>query len=393
MNALRLILPLLLIGQLLNAQAPDKFAAYTDFLQEEIAEERIAGAVSLIVKDGEVIHQGAWGMSDREAGVAMKKDDVFHLMSMTKPIISVALMQLWEKGNFKLDDPVSKHLQGFSNLRVAKDVNEGKDGLTDPVKSPVTIRQILSHTAGFSHGLRGTALDKDVARALYYQPQKDIKSRVRTLTQLPMIGQPGEQWSYSASPDIAALLIEHFTGETVDDYLRKRIFKPLGMKDTGYNMTTEQAARMPKLYKVVDGELERDVMQMPANGHSVFGGSHGLLSTTADYGKFCEMLVNGGKANGKRILKAKTLELMTQNQIGNNVYAPGQTFGLGFGVTAELPEDGLDSVGRYYWSGAYSTFFFVDPANDLYAILMTQTSPFTGRYGDALRKWVYKSIK
>jgi CubicO group peptidase (beta-lactamase class C family) len=393
MKRLLLLLPLLLIGQLLLAQRNDKFAEYTDYLQQEIKEERIAGAVSLIVKDGEVVHQGAWGMSDREAEVGMKSDNVFHLMSMTKPIVSVGLMQLWEKGNFKLDDPVSKYLMGFSNLRVAQDVSEGKDGETVPAKSAVTIRQILSHTAGFSHGLSGTALDNDIARALYYAPQKDIKSRVRTLTQLPMIGQPGEQWSYSASPDIAALLIEHFTGETVDDYLRKRIFKPLGMKDTGYNMTPEQAARMPKLYKVVDGELERDVMQMPAKGHTVFGGSHGLLSTTADYGKFCEMLVNGGKANGKRILKAKTLELMTQNHIGSNVYAPGQTFGLGFGVTVDLPEDGLDSAGRYYWSGAYSTFFFVDPANDLYAILMTQTSPFTGRYGEALRKWVYQGIR
>jgi len=392
MNALRLILPFLLIGQLLNAQAPDKFAAYSDYLQEEIAEERIAGAVSLIVKDGEVIHQGAWGMSDREAEVPMKTNDVFHLMSMTKPIVSVGLMQLWEKGYFKLDDPVSQHLMGFSNLRVAKDVNEGKDGETVPAKSAITIRQVLSHTAGFSHGLMGTALDNDIARALYYSPQKDIKSRVRTLTQLPMIGQPGEQWSYSASPDIAALLIEYFSGETVDDYLRKRIFKPLGMMDTGYNMSPEQAARMPKLYKVVDGELERDVMQMPANGHTVFGGSHGMLSTTADYGKFCQMLVNGGKANGKRILKKKTLELMTQNHIGSNTFRPGHTFGLGFGVTVDLPEDGLDSPGRYFWSGAYSTFFFIDPANDLYAILMTQTSPFSGQYGEALRKWVYKSL-
>ncbi|MFK8164958.1 MAG: serine hydrolase domain-containing protein [Lewinella sp.] len=393
MYALRLILPLLLIGQLLNAQTTDKFASYTDYIQKEISEAHISGAVSLIVKDGEVLHQGAWGMSDREADVAMKTDDVFHLMSMTKPIVSVALMQLWEKGMFKLDDPVSKHLMGFSNLRVAKDVSEGKDGETVPVKSAITIRQVLSHTAGFSHGLSGTALDNDIAMALYFSPQKDIKSRVRTLTQLPMIGQPGEQWSYSASPDIAALLIEHFTGETVAEYLHKRIFKPLGMKDTGYNMTAAQAARMPKLYKPVDGKLERDLMQMPASGHTVFGGSHGLLSTTADYGKFCEMLVNGGKANGKRILKAKTLKLMTENHIGNNVFRPGHTFGLGFGVAVDVPEDGLDSTGRFYWSGAYATYFFVDPANDLYAILMTQTSGNRQPYGDELRKVVYRGIK
>jgi CubicO group peptidase (beta-lactamase class C family) len=387
------LLPLLLIGQLLLAQMNDKFAGYTDFLQQEIKEERIAGAVSLIVKDGEILHEGAWGMSDREAEVAMKADDIFHLMSMTKPIVSVALMQLWEKDYFELDDPVSKHLMGFANLRVAKDVSEGKDGETVAVKSAITIRQVLSHTAGFSHGLSGSQLDNDIARALYFSPQKDIKSRVRTLTQLPMVGQPGEQWAYSASPDIAALLIEHFSGQTVADYLQKHIFKPLGMENTGYNMTAEQAARMPKLYKSVEGKLERDMMQMPANGHTVFGGSHGLLSTTADYGKFCEMLVNGGKANGKRVLKKKTLALMTESHIGGNVFRPGHTFGLGFGVVVDLPKDGLDSPGRHYWSGAYATYFFIDPANDLYAILMTQTSANRQPYGDELRKSVYSGIK
>ncbi len=383
---------LLVASQFLAAQAPSAFADYATFLQEEIAEERIAGAVSLIVQDGKVLHQDAFGLSDREASQKMAFDQVFHLMSMTKPIITVAFMTLYEEGKFKLDDPVSKYLPEFADLKVATDISQGKATPTVPAKQPVTIRQILSHTAGFGHGLSGTPLDNDLARALYYAPQKDIASRVKTLTEIPMMSQPGERWFYSASPDVAARLIEHFSGKTVAEFLQERIFTPLDMVDTGYNMTEEQAARMPKLYKVVEGELVRDANQMPANGHTVYGGSHGLLSTAADYGKFCQMLLNGGRADGQRILKKKTLKLMTQSHIGDLPYASGETFGLGFAITTDLPEDGLSSVGRYYWSGAYSTFFFVDPANDLYAILLTQTSPFTGRYGDELRKWVYKSI-
>lgn len=377
----------------LFAQEAMSFEGYAGFLEKEIAEERIAGAVSLIVQDGKILHSDSFGMSDREESKKMARDQVFHLMSMTKPIISVAFMSLYEEGKFKLDDPVSKYLEGFDQLKVATDFSKGLDVATTPAEKPVTIRQILSHTAGFSHGLSGSALDNEIARALYYSPQKDIASRVKTLTEMPLHFQPGERWFYSASPDIVALLIEKFSGQSVDAFLKDRIFTPLEMTDTGYNMSEAQAARMPKLYKSVDGKIERDFNQMPANGHTVFGGTHGLLSTAADYGKFCQMLLNEGKANGQRIIKKKTLELMTQSHIGEAPYAPGETFGLGFAITTDLPEDGLSSVGRYYWSGAYSTFFFVDPENDLYAILLTQTSPFTGSYGDALRKWVYKVVK
>lgn len=386
------LLPLLLTGQLLTAQMAPDFSGYADFLKEAVDSQKIAGAVSLIVQDGKVLYKDAYGYSEVETETKMAEDQVFHLMSMTKPIVSVGLMMLWEEGNFQLDDPVSLYLPNFDELRVAEDVTKGKDGPTVEAATPITIRQILSHTAGFSHGLSGTALDNDIARALYYAPQKDIASRVQTLSELPLIGQPGQQWSYSASPDIAAVLIERFSGKTVAEFLQDRIFTPLDMQDTGYNMTEEQANRMPKLYKLVDGKLVRDMMQMPANGHTVFGGTHGLLSTAADYGKFCQLLLNGGSTNGQQLLKPETIELMTQSHIGEVAYTPGQTFGLGFAITTELPEDGLDSVGRYYWSGAYSTFFFIDPANKLYSILMTQTSPFTGSYGDALRKEVYKAL-
>ncbi len=388
-----LILVVFCAGGLFGQAAVKDFTAYTNFLQAEIDADNIAGAVSLVVKDGQVVHQGSWGYSDKEAGQKMNEDQIFHIMSMTKPIVSVAAMMLWEEGKFKLDDPISKYLDGFEDLKVATDMNKGKDGPTVPATSVPTIRQLFSHTAGFSHGLNGTPLDNDIARALYYTPQADIASRVKTLTGLPLVAQPGEKWSYSASPDVLALLIEKLSGQPTDEFIQERIFDPLNMEDTGYNMTAEQAARMPKLYKIVDGKLTRDMMQMPANGHSVYGGTHGMLSTASDYAKFCEMLLNGGKANGHRLLKKETLALMTSANIGKAAYTPGQTFGLGFGVSTATPEDGLGSKGQFYWSGAYSTFFFVDPVNNMYAILMTQTSPYTGKYGDALRKYVYEGIR
>lgn len=379
-------------GLFAQAKAVD-LSNYSDFLQSEIDAEKIAGAVSLIVKDGKVIHRGNWGYSDKEAGEKMQEDQVFHLMSMTKPIVSVAAMMLWEDGKFKLDDPVSMYLAGFEGLQVTTDASKGKDCPTVPAKTVPTIRQLFSHTAGFSHGLGGTALDNDVARALYYAPQKDIASRVKTLTELPLLAQPGEKWSYSASPDVLSLLIEKLSGQPTDEFIQENILDPLDMGDTGYNMTAEQGARMAKLYKVVDGKLVRDVMQMPANGHTVFGGTHGMLSTASDYAKFCEMLLNGGKANGHRLLKEETMTMMTSPNLGKAQYLPGQTFGLGFGVSTATPEDGLGSKGQFYWSGAYSTFFFVDPANNMYAILMTQTSPYTGSYGKAMGKYIYEALR
>ncbi|MEM9258597.1 MAG: serine hydrolase [Bacteroidota bacterium] len=255
------------------------------------------------------------------------------------------------------------------------------------------MRQALTHTAGFGHGLSGSQLDNELAMALYFAPQENIASRVKTLASLPMPLQPGTKWFYSASPDIIALLIEEFSGQTAADFLQKRIFEPLDMQDTGYNLSAEKAARLAKLYTVADGKLVNDPRQMGATGNKVYGGTHGLLSTAGDYGKFCQFLLDrGATPSGKQLIKPETLELMTRDHLGEVPYEEGKGFGLGVGIDLKVPKDKLGAAGRYYWSGAYSTFFFVDPENDLYAILMTQLSPYTGAYGDALRKYVYRGI-
>ena len=315
-------------------------------------------------------------------------------MSMTKPIVTVAFMMLYEEGHFFLTDPVSKYLPQFSNLRVALDPNEGKEGATEPAKTEITIHQLLTHTAGFSHGLGGTKLDNETAQALYFEPQENIESRVNTLVSLPLFAQPGEQWYYSASPDVLALLIEHFSGMSTADFLQKRIFDPLQMNDTGYNIAKSKQERWVPVHNINEtGVLVNSEQQLPKDGNTVFGGTHGLFSTASDYMKFCQMLLNKGRANGQQLLGTKTLELMTMNHVGKLYQSPGQGFGLGFGITTDLAESmATGSVGQYYWGGAYCTYFFIDPEEELAAILMSQLQPYSNFYGGKMRQYIYQSI-
>ncbi|MEP3211437.1 MAG: serine hydrolase domain-containing protein [Maribacter sp.] len=372
----------------------ERLGKYEAFLKKEIAEGKIPGAVSYIVKNGQLVHHAAYGYSSLKDKSPMREDQILHLMSMTKPIVSVAFMMLYEEGHFFLSDPVSKYLPQFKDLKVAKDVNVGLDGATEPANKEITIHHVLTHTAGFSHGLAGTALDNAVAKALYFEPQKDIESRVNTLASLPLIGHPGEQWYYSASPDVLALLIEHFSGMSVADFLQERIFDPLGMKDTGYNVSKENQKKWGPVHNYnKEGKMINSPEQLPIEGNTVFGGTHGLFSTAPDYMTFCQMVLNKGKWNGKQYLSSKTIEIMTMNQIGDLQQAPGQGFGLGFGVSTDVAaSQSLGSIGKFYWGGAYSTYFFIDPKEDLIAILMTQIQPYSNHYRKLFEQFVYQSI-
>ncbi|TFG74459.1 MAG: class A beta-lactamase-related serine hydrolase [Flavobacteriales bacterium] len=391
----------LVIGQ--NAVAPNlnvsgvsesRLGRYEAFLQKEIDEGRIPGAISLVMRKGQIVHQAAIGLSDVATNTPMAQDQIGHIMSMTKPIVSVAFMMLYEEGLFSLNDPVSKYLPQFKEMKVAKDVNNGIDGETIPALQSITIANLLSHTAGFSHGLGGTKLDNEIANAMYVEPQANIESRVNTLAKLPLIGQPGAQWYYSASPDVLSLLIEHFSGITTAAFLQQRLFDPLGMNDTGYNIKKENQNRWIPVHNInKEGKLIKSPQQLPIEGNTVYGGTHGLFSTASDYMKFAQMLLNGAKWDGTQYLSPKTMEIMTTNQVGDLFQAPGQGFGLGFGVTTDVADSKqLGSVGQYYWSGAYCTYFFVDPKEDMVAILMTQLQPYSNYYGEKLRQMVYQAI-
>jgi len=376
-----------------NGISQERLNRYEDFLKQEIKNGKIPGAVSLISRNGKVVHDATFGFASLDDKKQMQKDNIFHLMSMTKPIVSVAFMMLHEEGHFFLTDPVSKYLPQFKDLKVAKDI-ELPNGATEPLNTEVTINHILTHTAGFSHGLGSSELDKAVSKALYFEPQESIETRVNTLASLPLMSQPGEQWYYSASPDVLALLIEKFSGMNAAEFLQKRIFDPLGMNDTGYNIAKENHDRWVPVHNFnKEGKMVNSEQQLPIDGNKVYGGTHGLFSSAGDYMKFCQMLLNNGQANGKQFLSSKTIDLMTMNQIGDLRAGPGAGFGFGFGVTTDVAASkALGSVGQYYWGGAYSTYFFIDPEEELIAILMTQVQPYSDYYNKMMRQFVYQTI-
>ncbi|THH41028.1 serine hydrolase domain-containing protein [Neolewinella litorea] len=373
----------------LTEEGLDRYGKWVD---REIEDGTMPMAETIIFRNGTIGYHSTKGVSDLNTGIPLQANQLYHLMSMTKPIVSVAFMMLYQEGHFQLTDKVSDYLPEFKNLRVAKNTADGVGVETDPAESEVTIEQVLSHTAGFSHGLGGTTLDNEIARALYYQPQADIADRVNTLASLPLVGQPGKQWYYSASPDILARLIEVFSGQSVAEFLRDRLFDPLGMKDTGYNIPSDQAVRLVANHQVTDSTIVHAAMQLPTSGNTIFGGTHGLYSTAQDYLRFARMLLNKGELDGRQYLSPKTVELMTMNHVGD-MRQDGQGFGLGFGIITDVAEYGVpSSKGQYFWSGAYSTYFFVDPAENMIAIMLSQRSPYSSYLERKFRQMVYQAL-
>ena len=391
-------------GAGISEQGLERYEAY---LMQEINAKKIPGAVSLISRKGKIAHAKSLGYNNMATKEAMTSDKIFYIQSMTKPIISIAFMQLYEEGHFFLTDPVSKYIPEFANLKVIK-VTPNKDSeaptieYVDP-KSPVQIWHLLSHTAGFSHGLGQNEYDQGLSKLLYgdfLNPEatpvghKTIEDRVMALLGYPLMGHPGEQWNYSASPDVLALLIERFSGMSCAEYLKKNIFDPLGMDDTGYNVADANMGRVAGLHMMgQDGTLSYTEPWGPVNGNTIFGGTHGLFSTADDYMKFGLMLLNNGTHNGHRIIGRKTLELMTENHIEGLPYQPGNGFGLGFGVRTDVSDSKLSgSEGIFHWGGAFNTYFFVDQEEDLVSVLMTQSYPYTNLYANKLRQFVYSAI-
>ncbi len=369
----------------------ERLKRYDLFLENEVNEGRIAGAVSLVLRNGEIAHEKAFGKRNVGKSEQMDKDDFFFIQSMTKPIISVAFMMLYEEGHFFLTDPVDKYIPEFAQLKVSADPALGSEGETVPLSNSITIAQLLNHTAGFSHGLGGNKLEQEYFKAMYMEGHKTIQDRMYRMLELPLIGQPGEQWHYSAGPDVLSVLIEHFSGKPTSDFIRERILDPLGMTETGYNLTDSQLRRLATVHEMKDGKLVPSEYQPDAQGNTIWSGVNGLFSTAADYMKFCQMMLNKGEWNGTRYLSRKTVEIMTINQV-DGLYG-SQGFGLGFAVLTNLAANkAMGSVGQYFWSGAYRTHFFIDPAESLIAILMTQTNPYSNYYSDRMRQFVYQAI-
>jgi CubicO group peptidase (beta-lactamase class C family) len=294
-----------------------------------------------------------------------------------------------------LKDPVSMYLPKFKDLLVIKEVETGKEGETEPLNREITIADLLTHTSGMSHGLGDSKLEQDFKSARY-RKHNTILSRVNSYLELPLTSQPGAQFYYSAAPDVLSVLIEQFSGLSTIEFLKKRLFVPLKMNSTGYNIAPADQYRRVQLHeKNKEGKLRKSATQLPMYGNTIWAGTSGLFSSASDYLKFCQMLLNNGESNGQRFLSRKTIALMTTDQIGDLSLKTmqGHKFGLGFAVVTDVAATKiLGSEGVYFWGGAFNTHFFIDPKEKIVAIFMTQVASFSWEYHNKLQQLVYQAL-
>ena len=357
-------------------------------LQRAIEEKKAPGIVAMVSVGEQVTYHGAFGKRDSTQNAPMTEDAIFQIASMTKPVTSVAVMQLVESGRVKLDEPAATYLPELAQLQVLEEVNAGKAKLRAP-KTPPTVRQLLTHTSGFAYEFFDAKLH-DYAETGGVPP---IRAGDDAYLKAPLMFDPGSQWEYGISTDWLGKLVEKVSGQSLEEYFREHIFRPLGMTDTFFNVPAEKQARVAALHvRQADGSLAEPPPQ-PFQTVKFFSGGGGLYSTASDYLRFERMLLEGGKLGGKRVLKAETVEEMGRNQIGalslvemhsqapalarNPVRVPGSLdkFGLGFGINSKAVEGGRSS-GSLAWAGIFNTFFWIDRPRKTCAVLLMQTLPF-----------------
>ena len=362
----------------------ERLERVNEYFQRFVDERRIAGAVTLIARKGKVVHHSAVGWKYREEEIPMTTDTIFTLMSMTKPIVSAALMMLFEEGRFLLDDPIAKWLPEYENHMVRLNA-DGVRAVAVPEVRPVTVRHVLTHTSGLTLNPRGRGLtEAQIAKVTNDgKGWPTLAERVAHAAMIPAAFHPGDEWQYGDSTDYVAVLVEKISGQSIDAFLRERIFQPLGMTDTFYYVPRGKVDRVAAVYRPNEsGTIE--LMQSPAfrEPTRMFRGIAGLSSTAADYYQFAQMIANGGELNGVRLLGRMTVDNMISNHIGQGkdvyVRGPGYGFGLGFGVLTNSADarDAL-SIGSYTWGGAFGTLYWADPVEDLIGILLIQIRPYT----------------
>jgi CubicO group peptidase (beta-lactamase class C family) len=380
----------------------ERLARIGGIMQEYVDQGRLGGAVTLVARNGKVAYLQSFGKLDPKTGAAMPTDAIFRIASQSKAVTSVAIMILFEEGKLLLGDPVSKYIPEFKDTTVAvpEAAKKGPGYKIVPAKRPVTIRDLLTHTAGISYG-DGPAEELYKAAGLqgWFLADRNVPvgDLIKKLAKLPFDAQPGEKWIYGYNTDILGYLVEVVSGMSLADFIKKRITEPLGMADTYFFLPEEKAGRLAAVYgtgkdgkaELVDDPRENAYVKGP---RMCFGGGAGLLSTAEDYARFLLMLQSGGEWGGVHVLSPKSVELMTADHVGS-IYG-SQAFGLGFWVTKELGKDGEPgSPGAFGWSGAYHTTYWVDPAEKLVAVFMTQLLPATGSDAQAkFKALVYQSI-
>lgn len=349
----------------------------------------VNGVVTLVIHDGHVVQYKGYGFADKEAGKLMKPDDLFRLASQTKAVVSVGLMRLWEEGKFYLDEPIADILPAFRHPVVLDKFNEADSSYTTvPAKREITFRDLLTHTSGIDYPVIGTPSMK----AIYAKAKipvglgvidYDLRERMEAMAKLPLVHQPGEKWTYGLSVDLIGCLIEVMTGMSLEDYLQKTIFRPLGMKDTYFNVPADRAGRLTAVYtedslhRVVRWTEEKTSIDpnYPLAHKRYFSGGAGLTSTAWDYAIFLQMMLNNGRYNGVQILAPRTVELMLSGQL-SFLFNGMDNFGLGFEITsANSAARGVRNEGTFSWGGYFGTTGWADPKAKLVCLVMTQQNP------------------
>jgi CubicO group peptidase (beta-lactamase class C family) len=381
-------------------------------MQRYVDDGRVPGLVTYVARGGQVAHLEAFGKADIESGAPMKTDSIFRIASQTKALTSVAVMMLVEEGSIGLADPVSKFIPSFKKTTVAVAPPAGAVADTPvsavPSKREIRIRDLLTHTAGIGYGYGPAAAqwkEAGIQHWYFADRSEPVAAVVERMAALPMDAQPGEKYVYGYNTDILGVVVEKVSGMTLADFFQKRITGPLGMTDTQFYLPPAQKARLTAVYAAnEDGSIKRAPDDKTGQGHYVdgprvaFSGGAGLLSTASDYGRFLQMLLNGGELDGARLLSPKTVELMTVNHIGTLFdewpSGAGMGFGLGFDVMLDVGKTGrYGSEGAFGWGGAYHTTYWVDPEEKLVALLMVQLLPAgNSDLQSKFRTLVYQSI-
>lgn len=384
----------------------DRRLAYIDTVMEEYIQKNwLVGSTILVVKDNAVVYHKSHGLADLANKKPMPADAIYRIMSQTKAITSVAIMQLFEQGKLRLDQAVGDFIPEYASQNVLKEFNPADSSYTtEPAKRKITIRDLLSHRSGIDYA----GIGSDNMKAIYAKAgipsglgniNAQLLDKMKALGRLPLVHHPGEKFTYGLNTDLLGCLVEVISGKTLDEYFKENIFEPLGMKDTYFTVPLEKSSRMPKVYtenaenQIIpwDPTFRNLDPNYPLFPRTYFSGGAGLSASTFDYAIFLQMLINGGMYNGKQILGRRTIELMTSPQIaiGND------HFGLGFRITSKKSADqNMFSEGTYSWGGYYGTSYYVDPKEKLITLIMTQHTPNShGEFNQKVENIIYSSLK